>query len=155
MIYTVFLIVDPDDIEDVRYVGFTTQMLNKRMSDIVSVSRTPTVNGYFSPLSEWIRELEAKGRLPLGVNELNTTDREEAEACRISTFNCFAPTGRLLNSHPHNRLASQLEPYIAKNIPGKVAQNDSKHCRLTQNRKSYMLGVGDRIWLSKNIPKIE
>lgn len=118
MIYTVFTLSSPDDEFDVRYVGVTSQHHVKRVCDMVSVSKQEYCNGHMSFMSKWLRELAKDGKSPIITVELQTEDVTEAKYCRISTFNCFYPTGRLLNSRFRRDTGVALETQITTKIPG-------------------------------------
>lgn len=85
-IYTVFTIQDPTTLK-IKYVGFTTQTLTKRFSDLRGSSKSKEFSGYYTALSEWLREMEANDLKPIVKSAFDSTDKQEAEDVFVDVFN--------------------------------------------------------------------
>lgn len=144
MIYTVFTLSSPNNPLDVRFVGVTTQTVTKRLCDIVSVAHKPYCHGHDSFLSQWIREVGE----PIATIILDTYDKEEASACKTSTFNSFVKTGRMLNSCTGRGRTPFLKvnPITdSGNIQGRQVNKDSDSAKYSLNRKQFARGEADFI----------
>jgi len=147
MIYTVFTLSNPDDINDIRYVGFTTQTIPKRLSDIMSISRGHEyANGYNSLLSQWLRTLK---NVPIATVITDTYDRELAIKTRVVTFEHLLPSGRLLNSVHGKFKGKHLRRTVNGQPPGRVVDPATRSAKHMLNLKQLERGEAPRISWSK------
>lgn len=65
-IYSLYSLYELDYPEKIKFIGITTQMLGKRISDIIACSKLETAKGFNSRLSLWNRELSLRQQRPLG-----------------------------------------------------------------------------------------
>lgn len=162
MIYTVFTLSSPDDELDVRYLGVTTQTVRKRTIDMFTVankqqsSKGKSYSGNNSLVSQWIRSVFDEGKEPIISVILDTQDQAEAAACRVSTFNSLAKSGRLLNSFSGKHMGKVLRQNFdhSDTVLGRQPDRKTLCAKYSYNRKAVALGLQDKIIKRSELPDV-
>lgn len=141
MIYTVFTLHTPGDPEDVRYIGMSSQLLSKRVRDMVSVANHPYCPGHTSFVSQWIRSLQEQGLAPAVDELINTDDKSLALDIREEVFDKHVGKGKLLNAQGHKLGGQVLVKQMVNNgkSRGRDTTPDSKHAKMSARTKTKLL----------------
>lgn len=138
-LYTVYTLSHPMEPLVIRYVGVTTQALQKRLHDMYSACTKPHISAYNTPVGEWMRNVLEEGNKPYYTVHYEGEDKLESDQTYRDLVNENISTGQLLNSTT-GRFAKVRQKCIDDIGPsGKTVHPFSDHAFASLRRKLYLV----------------